>query len=322
MTSKRTFILSREAERLGSDRELRRKCAAGLLSRVAPGVYMEKTEWASLDPDERYRARVQAASLRSRPGAQFSHDSAAAMFRLPSLGPWPASVHELVPLSDGGTSRRGIRRHGLGVDPAPAAIDGVTVTSLRRTLVDIACAVPLVRAVAMLDEALRPARKGEPRWELGLPLVTKAQLLATMSDLAPYRGLVAAHRAVEFADGASGSPAESLCRVQFHALGLPAPELQREFFDEQGSIGFADFYWRELDLVVEIDGRSKYGADRHFQRGASLDELVWLEKQREDRMRRVVTGFDRLGWETVNDRRGLAMRMARHGLIPTRAVSG
>ena len=91
MTSKRTFILSREAERLGSDRELRRKCAAGLLSRVAPGVYMEKTEWASLDPDERYRARVQAASLRSRPGAQFSHDSAAAMFRLPSLGPWPVA---------------------------------------------------------------------------------------------------------------------------------------------------------------------------------------------------------------------------------------
>lgn len=312
-----TFILSREAERLGSSRELRRRFEAGLLARIGPGVYMEKSEWASLDQDARYRARVRAASLRSRTDAQFSHDSAAAMFRLPSIGPWPVDAHELVPRSLGGTSRRGIRRHGLGVDTASTTIDGVTVTSLPRTLVDVACTSPFVRAVAMIDEALRPAREGEPRWELGLPLVTKPELRQTMLDLEPYRGLVAARLAVEFADGDSGSPVESLCRVQFHALGLPAPELQHELFDDQGSIGFVDFYWRELDLAVEIDGRSKYRADRYFQRDITSDEILWKEKQREDRMRRVVSRFERLDWDVSNDRRMLAQRMARHGLIAT-----
>jgi hypothetical protein len=311
------LVLSSEAERLGSARLLRQQHAAGKFVRVAPGVYMAREEWATLDADERYGALVRAAALRSVPGSQFSHDSAAAMFRLPSIGPWPSQVHELVAPAPGGTSRRGILRHGLGIDLRPTEIDSVVVTSLERTLVDVACTTPFVRAVAMIDHALRPEREGEPRWSLGFPLVEKAAPRTLMDTLEPYRGLVSARRAVDFADGGAGSPAESFGRVQFHALGLPPPELQVPFFDESGLIGYADFYWREIDLLGEVDGRSKYAASRQFQRGITPDELLWQEKRREDRLRRVVRSVVRLDWEIISDRRALAARMAQGGLRAT-----
>jgi hypothetical protein len=314
MTSSPTIFLSREALRLGSERELRRRHSAGNYHRVATGVYMDRDEWDALGTDDRYRVRVRAAALRSAPCAQFSHDSAAALHRLPSNGPWPATVHELVERGPGGTSRRDIRRHGLGRDPAPVTIDGVTVTSLARTLVDIAASAPLMRSVPMLDDGLRQPREGDLRWALGQPVPTKPELLRLLESLQPYPAPTRALHAVEFADALSGSVAESIARLQFHALGLPAPELQVQFFDELGSIGFVDFYWRELDLIIEVDGRSKYGDARRYQRGLSGEQILWNEKRREDRLRRVATAFGRLDWETVNDRRRLAAHVAPFGL--------
>jgi hypothetical protein len=313
-----TFFLSREAEHLASARELRRKYAAGRVVRVVVGVYMDRAEWESLDPDERYRARVRATALTAPVGSQFSHDSAAAMHLLPSLDPWPAKAHQLAERGAGGTSNTLITRHGMGLDPNSIELDGVTVTSLARTLVDISCTSSFVRSVAMVDEGLRPPRQGDPRWALGVPAVTKEQLYTEMEKLAPYRGLVTAERRIDFASGLSGSPIESFGRVQFHALGFPAPELQVEFFDEWGSIGFADFYWREIDLVVEVDGRSKYAAGRRYQTGMTVEELVLAEKQREDRMRRVVTSFARLNWSQLKDRRTLAAHLRPFGLIAAR----
>lgn len=309
------LILSREAERLGSARELRRQHARGLLTRVFPGIYLPTGEWNALDADGRYRLRVRAAALRSSPDAQFSHDSAAALYRLPTVGAWPDAVHETVIPSGGGTSRSGILRHGLGLDPSPRRVDGVTLTSLPRTLVDIGRSTTFVRAVAMADHAMRPAKEGEPGWDLGLPVVSRGAMLAVIDGLGDQRGLEAARRVAEFADGRSGSPLESVGRVQFHALGLPTPELQVGFSDGSGFIGFADFYWRELDLIVEVDGRSKYGSGRHFQQGMTPDEILWIEKRREDRLRRVVRSFARLDAAILYDRRGLADRLGAYGLV-------
>jgi len=98
-----TFFLSREAGHLASARELRRKYASGALVRVIVGVYMDRPEWAALDADGRYRARVRATALTSPPASQFSHDSAAAMLFLPSLHPWPQKAHQLAPRSAGGS---------------------------------------------------------------------------------------------------------------------------------------------------------------------------------------------------------------------------
>ncbi|CAN5324660.1 hypothetical protein BH09ACT1_BH09ACT1_29110 [soil metagenome] len=202
-------------------------------------------------------------------------------------------------------------RHRVGLDPSPVIIEGITVTSLPRTLIDIARTSLLDRAVTMFDHALwSDALGGRP------PQVSKAEIQSVMDELRSLRGLGKAQRALAFADGLSGSPAESFCRVQFMAIGLPAPVLQKEIFDERGSIGFVDFYWPELDLVVEYDGRGKYGEGRKFQLGISAERVLWEEKIREDRIRRVVSGFSRLINGVVTNRSALAQHLRPFGLYP------
>lgn len=129
------------------------------------------------------------------------------------------------------------------------------------------------------------------------------------------RGAVRAASVIQFASPLAASPGESFARVQFRALGYPSPELQVEFFDEDGFAGEVDFYFRELDLIVEFDGASKYGARREFQQELTLEQLLLKEKAREDRLRRLVRSFARINWALTADRRALAQHLRPHGLI-------
>lgn len=302
MTNQPPLFLSREALRLGSDRELRRRRASGTLTRLTPGVYVDTHEFAALALDEQYRTRIRAAALVSDPASQFSHDSAAALWRLPSIGPWPTVTHQVIAQATGGTSRVGIRHHAVGLDPEACEQNEILVTSLARTIVDMAGSTPFVRAVAMADRALR----------LGC---TENDVERAIQSRQSHFGVSRARSVLEFASALAASPGESLARVQFHALGYPAPELQVEFFDENGFAGEVDFYFRELDLIVEFDGRSKYGADREFQRGLALEDILIKEKDREDRLRRLVRSFARINWALASDRRALARHLRPHGLI-------
>ena len=182
----------------------------------------------------------------------------------------------------------------------------------------MSCSTRFVRAVAMLDDGLRPTREGDPRHDWGVRLPTPTSLKSALAELDPYPGSARAGLALDFATTLSGSPGETYSRVEFHALGLPAPELQVEFFDADGSIGYADFYWRHLDLIGEFDGASKYSAARRYQRGIPLEQLLLEEKAREDRMRRVAKSFARLRWPVVRDRRALAAYLSTFGLVPER----
>ncbi|TQL40366.1 hypothetical protein FB562_2699 [Homoserinimonas aerilata] len=312
------LYLSREARMLGTDRELRARFERGELLRLRPGVYTSATAWARLAGDVRHRLFVRAAAAVSPFGAQFSHESAAALWRLPILGAWPSTAHRLTQPSPGGTSRVGIRHHGLGLDTHPVEIDGVTVTSLTRTLLDMATSTNFMRAVVTIDDGLRPPEKGDFRYGEGVEAPTKEELLDLLRLRLSFRGSARASRAIEFADGRSGSPRESRFRVQCAALRLPAPELQVEFRDEEGLIGYADFFWPHLGLIVEVDGAIKYGAGRRYRQDLTPHELLLREKDREDRMRRVVTDFARPPARILDDRRLLGPYLARHGLVPVR----
>jgi hypothetical protein len=302
MTTELPLFLSREAQRLGSDRELRRRRADRSLTRLTTGVYVDTRLFEALDPDDQYRTRVRAFSLTSDPDIQFSHDSAAAIWGLPSIGPWPRIGHQVVASSAGGTSRVSIRRHAIGMDPEALSLDGLVVTSLARTIVDMASSTPFVRAVAMADRALR----------LG---ATTTQLERALRGRETSRGVSRAEAVMQFASPLAESPGESFARVQFLALGYPTPELQVGFTDEEGFAGQVDFYWPELDLIVEFDGRSKYGAARQFRRDVTLEQLVVEEKDREDRLRRLVRSFARITWSLTADRRALAAYLRPHGLV-------
>lgn len=311
------ILLSRELAALGMDRQLRAWRAHGTVHRIIPGAYVKAPDYFALGSDDRYRLLVTATSL-VLPGTQFSHDSAAALWRLPSLGSWPASVHAAAPREGGGRSTALLARHSLGLDPRAIDIDGVTVTSLARTLADAACQRSFARAVVMLDDGLRAHSDGEYRY--GMPPSTKDAVILALDSLGKPVGHARAARAIAFADSASGSAGESLSRVQMLALRVPMPQLQVPFYDHDGLIGITDYYWPELDIAGEFDGHSKYGDARRHARGLSPEQILIAEKTREDRLRRVVSGVVRWDWATALDRRALGGRLARAGIAPAKPV--
>jgi hypothetical protein len=69
-------------------------------------------------------------------------------------------------------------------------------------------------------------------------------------------------------------------RAIFRERGLPAPEPQYEITVD-GETFRVDFYWKEHRTIGEADGRSKYSLDPD----KPPDEVAWLEKMREDKLR-------------------------------------
>ena len=307
------FELSRQARLKGTERALVRRAERGGLVRVRSGVYLAADIWNAYGFDAQYRARVFAAAEVSRPGAVFSHDSAAALLRLPGLGPWPKRVTVLGPAASGGRSSAGIHRLSGPDDPEAIGVNQFAVTSLARTVVDVSARADFTRAVCMVDAALRPTQAGEFRHTHGIPATDSASVLALVASMAPFPGLARAKLALEFGDPLSGSIGESISRVQMHLLGFPPPMLQVPFYDSEGLIGYADFYWPQFGLIGEFDGRVKYG-DKTYARGQLPEEVVWAEKLREDRLRAQVRSLARWNWEVANSQRLLSERLRSHGL--------
>ena len=116
-------------------------------------------------------------------------------------------------------------------------------------------------------------------------------LTADIYNLDKSLGRRLLERAVDFATERSDSFGESECRAVIHLLGFDAPELQVEFHDEQGPM-YPDFYWSGIRSAAEFDGKSKYTRNE-FTNGNPA-EVVWREKQREDRLRRQLMGMTRI----------------------------
>lgn len=312
------LLLASQALVVDADRSLRRRCERGELHRVRAGVYVPSDAWRDLTYDQRYRVVVHAAARKLLPGTQFSHDSAAALWHLPGLGPWPRSVDVLAESSVGGRSSGGVIRHPIGLDRHATEINRTVVTSLARTVVDFSRTAGFMRAVVAVDAALCAPEAGSFRHRQGVRPVHLDEIAEIMTLWPPSApGMARARKVFQFGSGKSQSAGESVSRVQFHLLGFPPPELQVPFFDADGLIGYADFYWPELDLIGEFDGAVKYLGET-YRRGRTPEEVVLAEKWREDRLRRVVRAFARWDWDTARDQRKLAARLAPHGLIALR----
>ena len=125
---------------------------------------------------------------------------------------------------------------------------GVPVTSVARTVVDLARTSSFRAGVVTADSALRNQ------------LTTKAALSAVLADCARWPGLTRAREVVEFSDALSESALESLSRVVFREQGIPPPVLQAWVGGEdEGIVGRADFLWERFGTIGEADGAVKYG---------------------------------------------------------------
>ncbi len=285
--------LSTDLRRIGTDP------TRGGWHHVRHGVWVEVPVWSGLTPEQRHAALVHATDLVCRhPGRYvFVLESAAAVWGLPRVEPWPAHVTVLAT----GPRTRGSRllRVHVGAPVQPVPTRGILVSGVARTVVDLARTGSLASGLCAADHALRHS------------LCTPAELAAAAAEVPRrVRGRPAALLVAELADARSMSPGESLSRAAMFRLNLPRPDLQVDVEDAEGLVGTTDFGWP--GVVGEFDGRSKYGIPVGVDPAAAA-EVLWREKRREDRLRRVVR-VARWTWaDAVGDAR-LAGLLAEQGI--------
>ena len=261
--------------------ELRRLERGGRL------VHVRRGAWAVADgsaPREttveaEHRLLLRAVALQVQPGAVLSHGSAALVHGLPV---WPATlerVHLTRSRSHGAKRWDGVELHAATL-PAHhvGLVDGLPVTTLPRTVADLARILPFDQAVAAGDRAA-----GQ-----GLDFGHIDDVLGSMQQ---WPGVRQARRVADFLDGRAASAGESVSRVRIGELGLPSPVLQHEVYDANGTmVGCVDFAWPDRRTIVEFDGRVKYGA--LLRPGQRPEDVVYAEKLREDALRDA-------GWQVV-----------------------
>jgi hypothetical protein len=186
------------------------------------------------------------------------------------------------------------------------------VTSLARTVVDVAAASSLRRAIVIVDAALSGEKNRDGQWVR--PPISKAELGYEIEMRGAIRGSRQLGWVLKFGDGLSGSPGESVSRLTMHQIGCPPPELQHTFRDRDGVfVATTDFWWPNYNLTGEFDGRAKY-MRTEFTRGRTPAEVVIDEKVREDALRALGPGMSRWVWEEALSAHALRLKLTRAGL--------
>lgn len=262
--------------------DLSRRHGAGEIERVRHGVYAGVVELSAVAA---HRRLVEATMPLVHPGSVVSHVSAAVLWRLPARQEELGRVRITRLIAAHGRAGRSLVAHATPLAPDEwTELDGLRLTTLARTTVDLSRALPYEWAVITCDAALAA----------GLDAALLAEAIGRRPRL---RGIGTAGQAAAFADARSESPCESLSRVQLARTGLPAPELQYVIRDAAGSfVAQCDFAWPQFRLVGEADGRSKYG--ELLKPGQTAADAVMAEKEREERIRQeggARQGFNRDG---------------------------
>ncbi len=212
-------------------REIEHRVRRGRLHLVMRGVYA--VGWPGLTQKRRWMAAVLACG----DGAMLSHRSAAALWGI-------------------GTERRGVvdvsvarrcelRRQGLRVRGRPSLAaedvvsrDGIPVTGVARTLVDLSTELPETR----LERAVNEADKRD--------LIDPEML---RSKLDSYAGEPGAPLLRRLLDKCTFQLSDSDLEILFRPIAAEAgfsPPLTKQMVN-----GFeVDFFWPDLGLVVETDG--------------------------------------------------------------------
>jgi hypothetical protein len=290
------FLFSREQIDASDRAALLARTRRGELERLFPGIYVETNLWMSLDRHAQYRLRIEAVTLGAGRDFIISHESAAALWRLPRIAPWPHRIHVLESSGGAGRANSKLIRHPVGVPKHAHILDGIRVTDLARTAVDVAATNSFVEGVTALDAALR--RTLHPHNEVPTTILTRADLLDELRHIPLTHGRAKARRAVEFADGLADRPGESISRVSMSIAGVPAPQLQVELKGASGRLYIVDFWWPQFAHIGEFDGRYKY-TDPEFLRGRTPERALLDEKAREDDLRAAGNGMSRWTWEVA-----------------------
>lgn len=277
---------------------------AGTLVRLRPGAYLDAAAFDALRPEARHRLRVRAAGAALGARLAFSHLSAAAVHGLPLLFGEPDAVH----VTDS-QRVRGQRWSGVVKHPGPldendvVTVDGVRVTTVARTCIDVAAVADFASALAVVDAALHGS------------LVSRASLERQLADRGGRRGSASAARVAAIASERSDSAGESYARALLLTARAPEPELQHVFVDARGRIGPVDFWWERWGIVLEFDGDVKYQRPEYL-RGRSAAQVALDERKRERRILALpqVRAVVRADWRDLRTEWRLQSMLAAEGL--------
>jgi predicted transcriptional regulator of viral defense system len=239
-------VSRRQLATIGIDSDgVKRRRAKGGLHRVHPGVYA--VGYPSLTPQGRWMAAVLACGR----GAVLSHLDAAALWRIyEGIG---ARVHVTV-LSRRAVSGLWIHR-ARRLDPEDVTVrDGIPVTTVARTLVDLT-------DVLAPDRLLRAMREAEFLKLLDLDALNAAvQRAHGRKRLGGLREAMAAH-----------SPGQIVRHELEHRFlelvreaGLPMPETNAKVPTRRRTYEI-DCLWRAQRVAVELDGRAAHARTMAFE---------------------------------------------------------
>ncbi|OSM43511.1 hypothetical protein BCY76_007710 [Nesterenkonia sp. PF2B19] len=321
----------------------------GEMLRLRRSVYVPASQWFQAYPWDRHLMAAAAHAL-WRPDSVFCRETALALHGLPLLRT-PRVVHVRTarrqqvgrrrPAPMTGTASDAVVREMLSRERGPEGqrltahdLNGVSTRRvltpepsldvevlggppglgqvLRVELLEAAVMDTLPRlrfdeAVVVLD-ALRAGRHRRPT-ELSQDSLGQWEHLLT-SRMATQRWTLA----WEVSDPAAESPGESLSRARMVEAGLLLPELQKVFDLPDGSRARVDFWWPELGLVGEFDGKMKYTRARELS-GVDVAQAVFEEKVREDQLRALGLGVVRWCWPEASHPTSLG-RLLREVGVP------
>jgi hypothetical protein len=209
-----------------SPKDIQYRVRTGRLIRIHRGVYAV----GHIPPSP--HARAMAAVLACGPDAVLSHRSGGALW---NLGPRWSVTHDVTTPTK--RRRPGIRTHRSATLTRADVTRhyGIPVTSLARTLLDLADVLPDKALTRAVNEArlLRPSVTTE---------------LATLLTRSPGRATARLRPILEHGPTRSPLEDEFLRFVKRH--GLPVPEVNQVVAGHE-----VDILWRAHKLVVELDGR-------------------------------------------------------------------
>lgn len=247
----------------------------GRLDVVARGVY--RAPGSPPSGEQRLLALILAAG----PGAHAAGRSAAWVQGIPGFA---MGAEVVVPR---GRSRRraGLRDTRFLPSQHCEVVRAIPVTTIERTLFDLATRVAPERLDALLRWAVRKKRTTPARLHVCLA-ETAVQGRAGSGPLRP------ALSALDEGFAVTDSELEDLALAVLRGAALPAPRTQVELGDADGRIGRVDLYYEDARLVIEADSDQEHG--------------TWLARQEDIRrdLRLRAAGFTviRVTWELLTRR--------------------
>lgn len=288
--------------------DLRRRVRIAEIERIRRGAYRPRGASDPQAPSQDVArdlatARCHAVHRQLRAHHVFSHESAALLL---GCRPWrvPDKVHVVQAYGATRASASDIVRHRVTLaSDETAVVDGLPVTSLLRTALDVATSMSPLAALVALDQLVQ--RGLDP-----------GRSLEALRGRTGARGSRAARVLLDAADGGAESPRESWLRYVMLRAGLPRPRTQFPLRTHAGDFR-ADLALPAWRLLLEFDGFVKY-RDRAFGPSYDADQARFEEKVREDAIRE--EGYRVLRFTSRDDPDDVVGRILRHAPDGARAA--